>query len=660
MMKTLLTFLLLITFSLSFAQQKEQRVALVIGNGAYKASPLKNPVNDARDMAAKLRSLGFVVIERSNLGMKQIGSTLREFRSKLTPGSVALVFYAGHGLQIKGENFLPAVDAEIGSEEDVPNQSMSMRQIMNVLSDAKTRLNLVFLDACRDNPYARSFRASYGGLAKEDAPSGTLISFATRPGSVASDGNGRNGLYTGALLEQMNNTSLPIEQVLKGVVTAVKGGSNGRQEPWMEGSIEGDFCFGDCSAKSAPQVAMSDDRALWESVKDSRDVNEFKVYLNKFPKGLFADLANTRMKALSTSDGKPVAMALPPVPTPVTRPIQAGATFKDCDDCPEMVVIPPGTFMMGTKDDPFAKKTPANSEQPQHAVSIRSFSIGKYEVTQEQWYSVMGNTPSNFKGRTLPVEQVSWNDTQEFIQKLNAKTGKTYRLPTEAEWEYAARAGSQAEFSFGDNEMELGKYAWFYGNSSNQMHPVGEKQPNAFGLFDMHGNVFEWTQDCWNENYVGAPVNGNAWMQGVCSQRVFRGGSWVMNPWSLRSALRLKLTTADRFSSFGFRVALDIKTDSSNPTSPINLNGNYARKIIEIFKRNMGVRKEFKGIPTNEVQVNFDPDGSIISWEIIKKSESWEWDEVVIMAMERTRATSKIPKDIDGKIPSKLIIKFQP
>ena len=556
MIKSLFHILLLITFSLSFAQQKEQRVALVIGNGAYKASPLKNPVNDARDMATKLRSLGFVVIERSNLGMKQIGSTLREFRSKLTPGSVALVFYAGHGLQIKGENYLPAVDAEIGGEEDVPNQSMSMRQIMNVLSDAKTRLNLVFLDACRDNPYARSFRNSSGGLAKEDAPSGTLISFATRPGSVASDGNGRNGLYTGALLEQMNNTSLPIEQVLKGVVTAVKGGSNGRQEPWMEGSIEGDFCFGDCSARSAPQVAISDDRALWESVKDSRDVNEFKVYLDKFPKGLFADLASTRVKALSLSDGRPVAMALPPVqPVPVARPIQPGATFKDCDDCPEMVVIPSGTFMMGTKDDPFAKIPSPKDEQPQHAVSIRSFSIGKYEVTQEQWYSVMGNTPSNFKGRTLPVERVSWNDTQEFIQKLNAKTGKTYRLPTEAEWEYTARAGSQTEFSFGDNENDLGRYAWFYDNSSSQTHPVGEKQPNAFGLFDMHGNVWEWTQDCWNENYVGAPNDSSAWMQGDCSRRVLRGGSWNSVPQVLRSAIRNRNSSEFRYFNYGFRVA---------------------------------------------------------------------------------------------------------
>jgi hypothetical protein len=327
-MKKLL-FLLMVFFSISgLCQQKEQRVALVIGNGAYKASPLKNPVNDARDMADKLRSFGFTVIERSNLGMKQIGSTLREFRSKITPGSVALVFYAGHGLQIKGENYLPAVDAEIGGEEDVPNQSMSMRQIMNVLSDAKTRLNLVFLDACRDNPYARSFRNSSGGLAKEDAPSGTLISFATRPGSVASDGDGRNGLYTGALLAQMNNTSLPIEQVLKGVVTSVKGSSSGRQEPWMEGSIEGDFCFGDCVARSAPQVAMSDDRALWESVKDSRDVNEFKVYLNKFPKGIFADLANTRMKALSSSDIRPLAMQGGGDPVP--NPNRAQSTVINC------------------------------------------------------------------------------------------------------------------------------------------------------------------------------------------------------------------------------------------------------------------------------------------------------------------------------------------
>ena len=301
MLKALFVVLMLVIgwCSQAFAQPQETRVALVIGNSNYKNSPLKNPVNDARDMAAKLRGLGFTVIERNNLVVKQIGSTLREFRSKLTPGSVALVYYAGHGLQIKGDNYFPTVDAEISGEEDVPNQSLAMRQIMDVLGDAKTRLNLVFLDACRDNPYSRSFRSASKGLSKENAPSGTLISFATRPGSVASDGDGRNGLYTGALLQAMDNKNQPIEQVLKRVVSNVKAYSKNQQEPWMEGSIEGDFCFGDCT--STVQVSGSDDRVLWDSVKDSRDVNELMAYVNKFPKGLFVEIAINRINLLKQS-----------------------------------------------------------------------------------------------------------------------------------------------------------------------------------------------------------------------------------------------------------------------------------------------------------------------------------------------------------------------
>jgi hypothetical protein len=282
--------------SQAFAQAQETRVALVIGNSNYKNSPLKNPVNDARDMAAKLRGLGFTVIERNNLVVKQIGSTLREFRSKLTPGSVALVYYAGHGLQIKGDNYFPTVDADITGEEDVPNQSLAMRQIMDVLGDAKTRLNLVFLDACRDNPYSRSFRSASKGLSKENAPSGTLISFATRPGSVAADGVGRNGLYTGALLEAMNNKGQPIEQVLKRVVTSVKAESKNLQEPWMEGSIEGDFCFGNCV--NVAQTNVSDDKAFWDSVKDSRNRAELMQYLRKFPNGLFYEEANKRIQSI--------------------------------------------------------------------------------------------------------------------------------------------------------------------------------------------------------------------------------------------------------------------------------------------------------------------------------------------------------------------------
>jgi hypothetical protein len=226
------------------------RVALVIGNSQFQHYPqLANPAHDAEDIAAQLRGLGFEVIEREDLTSREIGATLREFRFKLAGAEVGLVFFAGHGMQINGENFFPGVDADISSEEDVPNQSLALRQVMDVLDGAKTGLNLVFLDACRDNPFARATRSGSRGLARVEAPSGTLISYATRPGSLAHDGTGRNGLYTTQLLHQIKDSAdLPIEVVLKRVVAGVKQESSGQQEPWYEGSLEGDFCFGTCGS----------------------------------------------------------------------------------------------------------------------------------------------------------------------------------------------------------------------------------------------------------------------------------------------------------------------------------------------------------------------------------------------------------------------------
>lgn len=232
------------------------RVALVIGNSRFQHYPqLANPAHDAEDIAAQLRRFGFEVIEREDLTSREIGATLREFRYKLAGAEVGLVFFAGHGMQINGENFFPGVDADISSEEDVPNQSLALRQVMDVLDGAKTQLNLVFLDACRDNPFARATRSGARGLARLEAPSGTLISYATRPGSVAHDGTGRNGLYTTQLLRQIKDSAdLPIEVVLKRVVVGVKQESSGQQEPWYEGSLEGDFCFGACG--SPPRLAV--------------------------------------------------------------------------------------------------------------------------------------------------------------------------------------------------------------------------------------------------------------------------------------------------------------------------------------------------------------------------------------------------------------------
>ena len=182
--------------------------------------------------------------------------------------------------------------------------------------------------------------------------------------------------------------------------------------------------------------------------------------------------------------------------------------------------------------------------------------MGKTEVTQGQWKVVMGNNPGFFSqcGDICPVEQINWDDAQEFARRLSQKTGKQYRLPTEAEWEYASRAGTDTTWSFGDDENQLGNHAWYTKNSNNKTHPAAEKRPNAFGLFDMYGNVWEWTQDCWNSNYSGAPTDGSAWITGDCSRRVVRGGSWSNAPKDFRAAVRIWSLTYNSNAVYRFNV----------------------------------------------------------------------------------------------------------
>jgi formylglycine-generating enzyme required for sulfatase activity len=194
----------------------------------------------------------------------------------------------------------------------------------------------------------------------------------------------------------------------------------------------------------------------------------------------------------------------------------------------EMVKIPGGTFVMGSPDTENGR---LDQEGPQHEVKIEPFFIGKYEVTQAQWKSVMSYNPNriegNLKGDVLPVVHVTWGDAKMFCQNLSKMTGRGYRLPSEAEWEYAARAGSTGAYCFGDNENLLDEYAWYDKNSDGKTHPVGQLKPNNWGLYDMHGNIYEWCLDLWHKNYDGAPTNGSAWVDGgEQDKRVLRGGTW--------------------------------------------------------------------------------------------------------------------------------------
>lgn len=309
-------FFLVFAVHLSANAYENKRVALVIGNGEYRVGALKNPVNDAADIAAKLRGYGFHVILRKNLTSRTVGSALNEFKQMLSKNAVALVFYAGHGMQIEGKNFLPFVDAEIEYLEDIPSQSLALGRILDIFEGQETRLNLVFLDACRNNPFSARTRNISRGLARELSPSGTLISYATRPGGLAADGGGRNGVFTGKFLEAMAEYERqPVEQVLKEVTKKVLLATKGSQEPWFEASITGNFCFGGCSAatQSSIYANVSQDSSVktpeevaWDAAVAVNTQSGYSEFLKSFPDGGYAPAAQIRLDGLKSQPLPPV------------------------------------------------------------------------------------------------------------------------------------------------------------------------------------------------------------------------------------------------------------------------------------------------------------------------------------------------------------------
>ena len=513
-----------------------RKVALVVGNAAYQQTPLRNTRNDASVMAEKLRQLGFDVIEKHDIGQKQIGRALAEFRSRLQPGNIALFYYAGHGVQVDGVNYLPAVDADIATEEDVPTQSLDVRRVLSVMETSKTRINLVFLDACRNNPYSRSIRSSGEGLARIAVPSGSLIFYATRPGSVADDGNDGNGLYTEKLLASMDIPGLTVEQIQKRVAAEVKVASKGRQEPWMEGLLEGEFYFRPNGQDTAPAIAhapasaaVDEETAYWNEVSKSDQHTAYDAYLRLYPKGRYLHLAQGWLQR--EQQNQEARLRLKEDMT--WQEAQNGDSISGYKAY--LALYPQGRYAT-TGRQRIARLTPPVKEPVMQAIPGRNFEIGKYEVTQAEWVSVMKVNPSTFRGEERPVEKVSWHDVQEYIRRLNQITDKHYRLPTEEEWKFACQGGGDQEYCGGN---DLSSLAWHQDNADSQTHRIGSRRGNAYGLHDMSGNVWEWVQDC----------------LGGCDQRIVRGGSWYLGSADARVASRFWYDPNASYNDVGFRLA---------------------------------------------------------------------------------------------------------
>jgi len=554
---------------------------------------LKNPVNDAQDMAEVLEESGFSVILKTDADKRTMDEAIQDFGKRLLGGGgVGLFFYAGHGIQVAGANYLIPVAAMIESEADVRYNGVDAGHVLGKMEDAGNEVNIVILDACRDNPFGRSFRSGGRGLAKMDSPKGSLIAYATAPGALAADGGeDENGVFTKHLLRYLRVPGLKVTDALDQVRVAVVEETDKQQVPWTSSSLMGNFYFKPEPAVDTPdstpvastepvekalprQLAADREALFWETVKESPDAAAYELYLKKYPTGEFVELAQLKIEQFrgkspsvagseTVAAGKNVPGGGPPgpaaaslarqaemvPPSPPAVPVPATGRETDLVAGIELVPVPGGCFQMG---DTFGDGLP--SEKPAHAVCVDDFSMGKFEVTQAQWERVMGANPASFKGGQNPVENVSWHDVQDFILRVNQLTGKAYRLPTEAEWEYACRSGDKQEKYCGGDKLDT--LGWNKANSKKKSHPVGQKQANGMGLYDMSGNVWEWCEDWHEENYYAASPRQNPPGPSAGTSRVFRGGGWEAGPWVARSASRNGNAPDVRKDNLGFRLVL--------------------------------------------------------------------------------------------------------
>ena len=513
-----------------------QRLALVIGNSDYAEKPLSNPFNDAQDMAEVLEQLGFDVIKKTNLDHRGMKTAVRDFGQRLRyGGGVGLFYYAGHGFQYQNQNYLVPIGADIQSEADIEYELFHAGYVLSQMEYANNGMNIVILDACRSNPFRRSFSRDIGqGLTIMDAPKGAVIAFATAPNETAADGTGRNGTFTKHLLAALrSNPCRGISDLLIEVTGNVDRETNGRQVPWQHLSLTRPFQLADCEPLEPTPI--------------------------------------------------PVPIVRQPTPTP-TPPGKWTDPVTDM----EFVWIKGGCFQMGQTEIEKRQIIQEASEEtykkyymdelPRHQVCVDGFWMGTYEVTNTQYRKWKQDHDSQeYKGHSLngdtqPVVDVSWEEATEFAQWLTKQPGSryTFRLPTEAEWEYAVRAGTTTARFWGDNPNDACDYANVADQAAKRqwsdwtIHEcndgyavtalVGQFRPNAFGLYDMIGNVWEWCQDWYDSDYYINSPKENPQGPASGSSRVGRGGGWGFAARDCRSAIRDRVSPGDRDGFLGFRL----------------------------------------------------------------------------------------------------------
>ncbi len=562
-----------------------KRVAFVLGNGSYaQAKSLQKPASDAKALAGKFKELGFEVTQSVDRSKIEMEAALKAFVQTAQGAEVAVFAYTGYAIQIRGKNHLIPIDAKLRDVEDAAFELVELDQIVSPLQE-KADVTLVFVDASRENPFndnMRGMNRTVGGrgLARVKSRNvGTLLSFSTEPGAVTIPGEGTHSPYVSSLIEHLDTPGASISQIMTRVRRTVFDKTSGNQVPRDYNSLLDEFYL-------TPLAPVSVDAGGEQGTsKLEQELAALQAEVARLQQGGTAD----------NNSGQPGSK---------NTTLTVGEVFRDCEHCPQLVVVPSGSFVIGS---PNREDKRRKHEGPQKTVRFaKPFTVGQFEVTYGEYKKYVRETgleparrcwqqPGFVQTDDKPAICINWMEAKAYVDWLAKTTGKPYRLLSEAEWEYAARAGSRSMFSFGSkiNSRLANFYTWFevkftgakavaevvYAGTA----PVDALKPNAFGLYHVHGNASEWVQDCYENSYKLLPESGKAYESQPCTLKVRRGGGWQDNPWKLRSAYRETFGKWDATKQSGFRVARDLK---ENETVVARLTGRaLARALQQELKR---------------------------------------------------------------------------
>lgn len=627
---------IIVSFAInSFSQERgfiakrleaKDHIALIIGNSNYSDAPLNNPENDATDVAKTFSDMGFIVEKVLDADKETMALAIDRFSKKLTTAKAAVFYYAGHGVQVNGENYLipigKTIATQITDESQIPYRAINAGEVLAAMEQAKVNFALVVLDACRNNPFKGTGRGRVPGLASINAPIGSLVMYATKAGATAADGEERNSPFTRAFLTHITTPGLDVNLLPSRITQTVVELTNGEQVPGTYMQLKSSFTF-------IPELTADEEKTIKEAQLKNLKVFDAEIIRKEqeiAQKKKLDDEALTKKQAEIQLLDKQIAELKSKISlsnnstaeTDLDKMLafvkQKEAQKKELEDLKkkaeenrikrerelyniklkeykkldneiskdiekynqivnsefgveiskaawENLLLKYGVDKQGVNlRDLVAFKQKANphpnsfnsveyagivlnfisgseflmgskerGDEIIHNVYINSFYIMQYEVTFEQYdaFCVATNRKmvnDNGWGRgKQPIINVSWSDANEYAEWLSKKTGKLWRLPTEAEWEYAAKSWQDFYYSGSKNLDEI---AWYASNSSRKPHSVGQKQPNGFGLYDMTGNVMEWCSDWYDKNfYKDSPLrNPRGPLSGTF--KTIRGGSW--------------------------------------------------------------------------------------------------------------------------------------